>query len=79
MFIKRYAVKFLDRHNVSAHVLRHTFCTHSLERGLSLEHVRIMAGHSDIGITSRYYAHLCIKPETFVGVTELKRERQIPA
>jgi len=75
MFIKRYCVRFIDRHNISAHILRHTFCTNSLERGLSLEHVRIMAGHSDIQTTARFYSHVVVKPAQFVSVAKIKRER----
>jgi integrase/recombinase XerD len=51
--IKRLAIRVLDRHDVSAHSLRHSFATHSLEQGMSLEWVRQALGHSDIQITAK--------------------------
>ena len=43
---------------LSPHKLRHTFATMSLRNGSTLEHVKIMLGHSDVTTTSRNYTHL---------------------
>lgn len=36
------------------HMLRHTFASHALEAGMTLEEVRQLLGHSNIAITARY-------------------------
>lgn len=40
--------------NVTAHVLRHTFATKALARGMSLEKLRILLGHENIATTLIY-------------------------
>ncbi len=39
------------------HILRHTFCSRLVQKGVPLSHVQRLAGHSDISTTLRY-AHL---------------------
>lgn len=38
----------------SVHALRHAFCSHLVRRGVSVEAVRALAGHSSIRVTNRY-------------------------
>lgn len=40
------------------HILRHTFCSRLVQRGVRLEVVKELAGHKDLKTTMRY-AHLC--------------------
>ncbi len=41
---------------VGAHQLRRTFATWSLRQGISLEHLRLLMGHSDLKVLQQYLA-----------------------
>jgi site-specific recombinase XerD len=36
------------------HALRHFFCTNLVQRGASVEAIRVLAGHSSVSVTQRY-------------------------
>jgi integrase/recombinase XerD len=75
MNVKRLATRILDRRNLSAHCLRHSFATNGLERGRSLQWVSLALGHADIETTSRYYSHIAVRPGEVISTVELKRVR----
>ncbi len=55
--VKDAALKSGIKKNVSPHVLRHSFATHMLERGVNLKRVQLLMGHSSMKTTS-IYLHL---------------------
>jgi integrase len=44
---------------VNFHILRHTYASHSLMAGMTIEVLAQQLGHKDTRITMRHYAHLC--------------------
>lgn len=44
----------LKKFHINAQKLRHTFCQHLIDQGVSLEIVSRLAGHRDINVTKRY-------------------------
>ena len=40
---------------VTAHIIRHSFATILMRKGISLGHIQVLLGHSDIQTTSRHY------------------------
>lgn len=75
MNIKRLCARILDRRNLSAHCLRHSYATHGLEKGRSLQWVSQALGHSDIQTTSRYYSHIQVRAGEVIETVKLNRER----
>jgi integrase len=44
---------------VNFHILRHTYASHALMAGMTIEVLAQQLGHKDTRITMRHYAHLC--------------------
>jgi integrase len=44
---------------VNFHILRHTYASHALMSGMTIEVLAQQLGHKDTRITMRHYAHLC--------------------
>jgi len=44
---------------VTFHILRHTYASHALMNGMTIEVLAQQLGHKDTRITMRHYAHLC--------------------
>lgn len=42
---------------LTAHILRHTFCTNLMESGMSASYVQYLMGHSDAATTLQVYTH----------------------
>lgn len=44
--------------HISAHILRHTFCTRAAESGVDIKTLQYMMGHADISVTLQIYDHV---------------------
>ncbi|HOW36291.1 MAG TPA: tyrosine-type recombinase/integrase [Candidatus Omnitrophota bacterium] len=51
----RKLVQFRIKKKLSPQILRHTFCTLMLRNGVNLRDIQLLAGHSDISTTARFY------------------------
>lgn len=57
------------------HILRHTFCTRLIQRGIPITHVQRLAGHSDITTTLKY-SHLS-QEDLDRAITVLERSENV--
>jgi len=60
--IKNAATKARINKNVSPHILRHSFATHMLEKGVNLKRLQLILGHSAMKTTSIYLHLANFKP-----------------
>lgn len=44
--------------HITAHVLRHTFCTRLIQRGVNIKTVQYIMGHANANVTMNIYAHV---------------------
>lgn len=54
---------------ISPQILRHTFCTLMLRSGVNLRDIQLLAGHSDISTTARFYLG-CDEKQLKIAVTK---------
>jgi integrase/recombinase XerD len=52
---RKYRRQFGIAETVTAHTIRHSFATILLKKGVSLGHIQVLLGHSDIQTTSKHY------------------------
>lgn len=66
--LQTYATKFSDKYGIpfSCHVLRHTFATLLLEKGVQIEKIQYLLGHKSLDMTRHY------TQSAYIDVSNLK-------
>lgn len=54
VFVKKYAQKAEIQKKVTPHMLRHSYATHQLENGVSIQYIQAALGHKNITTTELY-------------------------
>ena len=54
VFVKKYAQKAKIQKRVTPHMLRHSYATHQLENGVSIQYLQAALGHKNITTTELY-------------------------
>ena len=71
--VKAAADKAGIKKNISPHILRHSFATHMLEKGINLKHLQLILGHSAMKTTSVYLHLANPNPKDFPDLLSPKR------
>jgi integrase/recombinase XerD len=53
--LRNYRKKLRMSEKLTAHIIRHSYATNLLKKGVSLGHIQLLLGHSDIRTTSQHY------------------------
>ena len=61
---------------ITPHVCRHTFCTNMAKRGISVETLKYLMGHTDISVTLNVYTHLKLE-DAEKEIKRLEQEQQM--
>lgn len=72
--IKKAANKSSIKKNISPHILRHSFATHMLEKGVNLKRLQLLMGHNSMKTTS-IYLHLADTDKA--GIPDLLKTEDI--
>ena len=60
--LRGHAVRAEINSPLSPHIVRHSFATHALERGVDSVTVAVLMGHSDPSMLAKVYQHLTQNP-----------------
>jgi integrase/recombinase XerC len=66
--VKKYLAQVTSLKKKSPHILRHTFATHLLNNGASIQAIKELLGHASIAATQVY---------THINIDELKKVHKL--